>query len=88
MRLTAEQMHSLPSFFSQPPRSPPGPRATPSFRHGVGDRRRREPVWHARIQGHRGLGAKPLAEGAGAFRLPSRKGPSMWCPASLSSAMC
>src|SRR6266550_2474795 len=74
MRLTAEQMRSLPSFFSQISDPRPGPREAPSFVHGAGDRRGGRAVRDARLPGHLGLGAKPGAEIARALWLPSRRG--------------
>ena len=88
MRLTAEQMRSLPYFFSQLP----DPRRTQGRRHRLstvlGIAAGAVLCGDARVQGHCGLGPKPRAEIAGTLRLPSRTGRIMWCPASPSSATC
>lgn len=44
------------------PRSPQGPKPTPPTRHGLGHCHRRQPMWHARIPGDRGLGQKSWPE--------------------------
>ena len=68
MMLSAQQMRSLPDFFADIP----DPRRAQGRRHRLptvlaiaagGD-----PVWHARLQGHRGLGPESRPQGPERFR--------------------
>jgi hypothetical protein len=69
--LSAQQMQSLPDFFLDIPRSTPRPRTTPCSAHRVGHRVWRDPLWHARLQGDRGLGAKSRPQSQRAVSLPA-----------------